>query len=165
MREEVFKDVVGYEGTYEVSNLGRVKSLPKLKRNFDIILKASPTNRGYPMVGLFKDGLNRPITVHKLMQKAFSLGDGCIDHIDGDTMNNNLDNLRVVSHRENSQNAKRHRKGKLVGAYLKESTKYKLKKPWSSQIYINGKIKRLGYFATEREASDRYFEEAGKINK
>ena len=83
--------------------------------------------------------------------------------IDGNTLNNNLDNLRVVSHRENSQNAKRHRKGRLVGAYLRKSTQHNLRKPWSSQIYINGKIKRLGYFETEKEASDRYFEEARKV--
>lgn len=75
-----------------------------------------------------------------------------IDHIDGDKLNNKLDNLKVVDSRTNSQNKQSHREGRLVGAsYYPKTGK------WKSQISVNGKKIHLGYFATEQQASDAYF--------
>ena len=73
-----------------------------------------------------------------------------IDHINGNKLDNRIENLRVVSHRLNIQNMEIHRDGKLVGAgFDKRPGKYK------ALIYI-GKLIHLGYYETEQEAHRAY---------
>ena len=74
-----------------------------------------------------------------------------IDHINGIREDNKIDNLRVVSNRKNSQNNKRNRNGKLVGAYRRKG-----KSRWESSVYIDGKYNYLGVYSTEQEAHDAY---------
>lgn len=74
-----------------------------------------------------------------------------IDHIDGNVLNNTPNNLRLVSNRQNQQNHKKHRDGKLPGAtYRKKSNR------WCSRAVVSGKIVNLGCFATELEAHQAY---------
>ena len=73
--EEVWKDVIGYENLYQVSNLGRVKSLPKIDlrghlRN-EKILHMFITKQGYCQLGLHKDGKEQKHLVHQLVAQAF----------------------------------------------------------------------------------------------
>ena len=85
-----------------------------------------------------------------------------IDHINGDKSDNRIENLRDVSQRENCQNKKIHRNGKLLGCYFN-----KRDKRWQAQIYINSECKYLGKFKTEIEAHERYLkflEENGDKN-
>lgn len=77
-----------------------------------------------------------------------------IDHINGVKTDNRFINLRVVTNRQNCQNKKRHREGKLVG-----TSWFKRDNLWLSQIQINGEYKYLGYFNTELEAHQRYMQE------
>jgi hypothetical protein len=79
--------------------------------------------------------------------------DADLDHIDGDPSNNAIENLRVVSHRVNGQNAKRHRNGELPGAV---KHKNRTSRPWMSSIDIGGKCRFLGYFDTPHEAHEHY---------
>jgi hypothetical protein len=73
-----------------------------------------------------------------------------IDHINGNKIDNRIENLRLVTSRGNSQNMEKHRDGKLVGAvFYKRPGKYK------TNIYI-GKLIHLGYFETEKEAHEAY---------
>lgn len=74
-----------------------------------------------------------------------------IDHINGNKLDNRIENLRVVSHRINMQNQKVHRDGKLVG-----HTSKKRNKRYMSQIQINSKRIHLGYFKTKQEAHKAY---------
>lgn len=74
-----------------------------------------------------------------------------IDHIDGNKINNDISNLRLVSNRENQQNQVKHRNGRLVGCYYKKQVR-----KWRAQITVNGKLKHLGYFETEQEAHEAY---------
>lgn len=94
--------------------------------------------------------------VYSLATKQDTPTDLYIDHIDGNRVNNNIDNLRLVSHRENQQNQVKHRQGGLVG------TNYdKQRKKWQARIRIvlsNGEKVNLGYFNTELEAHNRYME-------
>jgi hypothetical protein len=83
-----------------------------------------------------------------------------IDHIDGNPANNSLDNLRVVTRRENSSNKDKHRDGKLVGCYFNKHAK-----KWMSRIRINGKNKYLGYFKTEQEAHNVYVSAFNNLKK
>lgn len=76
-----------------------------------------------------------------------------IDHIDGNRINNNISNLRLVSKRENCNNLKCHREGKLPGCSFNKSINL-----WVSRISLNNKVKLLGYFKTKEEAHNKYAE-------
>lgn len=98
--------MVGYEGLYEVSDLGLVWSLRR-----QIVLKPSPNQRGRLHVALHKDGTQKTRYVHKLVSRAFH-GE-CpagmeVCHWDGDCSNNRADNLRYGTHAENMQDQIRH---------------------------------------------------------
>jgi len=74
-----------------------------------------------------------------------------IDHINGNTADNKLSNLRVVSHRMNGNNRKEHRLGKLPGALFNKRTK-----KWEARIQIKGKKYQIGSFETNKEANCAY---------
>lgn len=76
-----------------------------------------------------------------------------IDHINGNTLDDRISNLRDVSQRENNSNLERHRMGSLVGASY--SKKWR-KKHWMARIKTAGKTENLGYFLTELEAHEAY---------
>jgi len=109
---EKWRPVVGYEGGYEASNLGRIRSLkiyrPKL---FHRILKAGISPKGYHYVCLRKDGIKKTIAVHKIVLEAFievkPVGKQCA-HWDGDPSNNRSDNLRWTTAKENIADRCRH---------------------------------------------------------
>lgn len=82
-----------------------------------------------------------------------------VDHINGNTLDNRISNLRVCTSRENQQNRTQHRNGKLVGCSFDIC-----RKAWKSVISINNKRKHLGYFKTEFEAHERYIEECERIS-
>lgn len=93
---EKWKSVAGYEGLYEVSNMGRVKSLKK-----DLILKPHANSRGYINQGLYKDGKYEFIGVHRLVAKAFIENPNDyneVNHIDENPSNNNANNLEWCNH-------------------------------------------------------------------
>ncbi len=120
MTDEVWKPVVGYEGLYEVSSLGRVKSLPKYHQNHERILSQYVNSRnGYCYVGLCRDNISKQYRVHILVMEAFTEyksgrsfnPNAVIDHLDCDKTNNALSNLEVCTHKENMERA--HRKIKF----------------------------------------------------
>lgn len=95
--KEIWKDVVGYEGLYKVSSLGRVKG----KKG---IIKTQYNNHKYPLLHLYKNGVSRAYTVHRLVAMAFIPNPEHkpqVNHIDGDKSNNNLDNLEWATESEN----------------------------------------------------------------
>jgi hypothetical protein len=74
-----------------------------------------------------------------------------IDHIDGNKINNSINNLRLVTIRENQQNQKSHRLGRLPG-----TTYNKIRCKWISRAKVNGVKKFLGAFDTELQAHEAY---------
>lgn len=160
--EEIFKDIPGYEGIYQVSNLGRVKSLPReiWKNGFYItkekILKPNIGNIKYCYVILYKNLQKKTIRVHQLVAMAFLNHTPCghklhVDHIDNNPLNNQLDNLQIISARLNSSKDRKNGTSKYIGVSWS-----KVMKKWLSCIVLNGKIKVLGYFEDELEASEKY---------
>lgn len=113
--EEIWKDIVGFEGLYQVSNLGRVRTLFRVitranNRPHTIkqrILKPAKDTGGYLRVALSKDGKLYTKKVHRLVAEAFCLFEVLleVDHIDGDKTNNKSDNLEWVTRSENVQRA------------------------------------------------------------
>ena len=106
MNEE-WRDIKGYEGLYQVSNLGRVKSLRYNHSENEKILKGFLSNRGYHRVSFYKDGVRKDYSVHRLVAEAFipnTDNKPCIDHIDTNKLNNKVDNLRWCTNKENNWN-------------------------------------------------------------
>ena len=96
--QEVWKDVVGYNGLYLISNFGRIKN-----RN-GLIMKQKPSKDGYVRILLFMNGKYKAEYTHILVAKAFlpkPEGKSEINHIDANKSNNTLRNLEWVTRREN----------------------------------------------------------------
>lgn len=111
MNSEIWKDVGGYEGTYQVSNFGRVKRI-KDCRNAKIghILKPHKVQTGYDQICLCKNGIERKLSLDRIVAEAFigSRPDGKqINHKDGNRQNNCVDNLEWVTPSENMKHAYR----------------------------------------------------------
>lgn len=99
--EEIWKDVVGYEGLYQVSNLGRVMSFRK-KSNGLLILPSY--RRKYLAVNIYINGSVKNCSVHRLVAISFipnPLNKSQVNHIDGNPSNNKLSNLEWCTHSEN----------------------------------------------------------------
>jgi len=149
---EIYKYIKGYPD-YKVSNLGNVKSYKHGKVK---ILKNNKSCGGYLAVGLCKQGKSQTILVHKLVAIEFlnhipNFFEIVIDHIDNNKLNNKLDNLQLITHRENTSKDRKNYSSKYTGVSW-----HKLKSKWRSDIRIKGKTIRLGLFETEKEASDKY---------
>ena len=110
--EEIWKDIKGFERLYQVSSEGRVKSLVRFRKGKHgaptkckgIILSLQKGKHGYIQVHLSKDHKGYVPLVHRLVGMAFIPNPNnlpCIDHIDGDRTNNNVDNLRWCTTKEN----------------------------------------------------------------
>lgn len=115
--EEIWKDVVGFEGLYQVSNIGRVKSLPKLIHSRtphytqEKILRSHPKKNGYIGLVLRKNGESINKTLHVLIAEAFlqkPLNAECVNHKDGNKANNCVENLEWITFSENIYHAYKH---------------------------------------------------------
>lgn len=98
--EEVWKDIEGYEGLYQVSNFGRVKSLIRASK----VLSAKTNGCGHMSVRLCNKGEHKDFLVHRLVATAFChKPNGCnvVHHIDNNPENNLSDNLKWVTPAEN----------------------------------------------------------------
>lgn len=120
MSPETWRPVVGYEGYYEVSERGRVRSMTRLdnhgRRKVGRVLRAGVAGNGYLLVSLWRDGIAASRTVHSLVAEAF-IGprpegmDVC--HADGDRLNPVATNLRYDTRSANLADAREH--GTLPG--------------------------------------------------
>ena len=159
---EIWKPVPDID-EYLISNYGRVKSL-KCGRNK--IMIGNINNKGYHAVSLHKNTKIHTRKVHTLVAMAF-LGykmngkmDCVIDHIDHNKLNNHVDNLQIISNRENVvRDGRRGKTSKYVGVHFDKRTN-----KFISQIYYNKKHYFLGRYKTELEASRMYQEKLKEIN-
>ena len=93
--KEIWKDIPNYEGLYQASNLGRIKSIPRngtIKK--ERILKQTLDTTGYLTIGLHKDNKAKKVNVHRLIAKTFipNINNyNVINHIDGNKTNNKIE--------------------------------------------------------------------------
>jgi hypothetical protein len=165
--EEIYKDIPGFEGKYQVSNFGNIKTIERVtifkdgrERHYENkVLISTPDLKGYPKIRLqnFNPKYGSTRRVHSLVWETFGDGttisfpDRVIDHIDRNKKNNHINNLRIVSNRENTYN----RKGNLEFIGVRKNKK---SNNYSCRIGFNYKDYHLGTFKTQEEAFERYNE-------
>jgi len=160
--QEIWKDVEGYTG-YQISNLGRVKSV---KRGKPRILKYVQTGFGYCRVSLCQDAIVSTKSIHQLVAIAF-LGHKTgshtvvVDHINNDVSDNRAINLQIISQRENAtkDQFRQNFSSKYIGVSRRKGTNI-----WIAQIHINGKGTKIGTFINEIDAHNAYQEKLKQIN-
>ena len=119
MPNEIWKDIKGYEGKYQISNLGNVKSVyrkvnhryrgkEKTRTIYEKILKKAVNRFGYEYVCLTDKSKGKKLKVHRLVAEAFipnPLNKKTVNHIDGNKSNNCVDNLEWSTYLENQHHA------------------------------------------------------------
>lgn len=154
--KEIWKDIIGYENRYKISNKGRIRSFTHKSR----ILKATPDACGYRKVKLFDKDLNtQTYSVSRLVMITFQPVDNQdlldVNHIDGNKLNNNIHNLEWVTRRDNCHHRNIHlyKKHKKVGTYWE-----KRRNCWFAAICIKKKSIYLGS-STDREIAQKLYDD------
>lgn len=139
--KEEWRDIQGYEGLYQVSNKGRVKST----RN-NIILKPAMNNHGYYWVDLLNHGIRKHATIHRLVAQAFIPNPNNypqVNHIDENTINNQVSNLEWCTAQYNhdygtrNERAIKHMAEAISIPVVQLSLNYELIKYWKSASSVN----------------------------
>ena len=165
---EEWRDIPNYEGYYQVSNFGRVRSLDRTvvtshgqKRFYKgRIIKGSLNEDGYKQTTLVGEGIGRSFKFSQLAAMAFlgHVPNGntlVVDHINGDRSNDRVENLRIVTNRANTSTCFRSKEETFGSGYVGVNWDKKLFK-WKAQIWHNNVRTGLGYYDTEIEASKAY---------
>jgi hypothetical protein len=165
-QEEIWKDIPNYEGNYQASSLGNIKSVERKSWNgFSWIrqpeknLKAGKNHSGYFTINLCKNGKRKMFTVHQLVAMAFLNHKPCgykivVDHINGINTDNRVENLQLLSNRDNVLKGNKNRilTSKYPGVCFN-----KTEKKFKASICVkNNKQVHLGYFKIEEDAYECY---------
>jgi hypothetical protein len=157
---EIWKDIEGLDGYYQISSFGRVKSLSRIaitsKRNIkEKILKVRITKYGYITITISFNKKQYNFIIHRLVAQNFInnlKNKREVNHIDSIKLNNSVENLEWISSLENECHKNILRKENLTSKYIGVSLNKGSIKKWRSQIKINQKAIHLGLFNTEEEA-------------
>lgn len=156
---EEWKKIKGYSD-YKVSSFGRVKSF---KWNKERILKPVIGKCGYAFYRLWVNGVAKTIKGHRLVAIAFFENaenpNYVVDHINNIKDDNRLENLQMLTHRDNIIKEAKSNTG-LSGVYKPKHTK-----KYRSIISVNKKQIHLGYYDTPEEAHNIYMKEKEKLKR
>ncbi|EAZ4787011.1 NUMOD4 domain-containing protein [Enterobacter asburiae] len=157
---EAWKDISGFEGIYQISDAGNLRSLDRTVLNkgsgCTYPIKGKPLKPrydadGYLITDLWKAGKKVTVKIHRLVAAAFIPGSAPeVDHINGRRDDNRAVNLRWASLSQNRANSHtRKNKSGVVGVRFSEGKK----NPWQAYGRVNGKFKSLGHFPTKQLAA------------
>ena len=174
MENEVWKDIPDYEGLYQVSNLGRIKSLNFNKTGKEKIMKPRTGNRYY-MTALWKNGIRKDYLLHRIVAETFipnPENKPFINHKDENCFNNSINNLMWCTHKENmnwgtrNERISKVNKGKIIPKNIREkiSKSNKGKKISDEQKEYLRKI-RTGIKLTEEHKKKISISNKGKTAK
>lgn len=159
MRKVICKPIKGYETLYKICEIGVVVNI-QTGRN----LKPALDGRGYLGVVLYKNTKPKTHRIHRLVAEAFldkkpKGRELIVDHIDNDPLNNKVENLQIITTRENSSKDKKDGTSRYIGVSFR-----KKRNNWIARTRINGKEKYLGSFDNEIDAAGAYHNELKKID-
>ena len=174
--KEIWKDIKDYEGLYQVSNLGRVKSCERYRKTKnngkcivpEKILKLNTGKDGYLRIDLCYNNKHKNCQVHRLVAQTFipnPENKPQVNHIDCNRQNNNVSNLEWVTPQENTQHAKK--LGRLKGNIHadKEQARKNGKKSSKPVIVVNTNTGEELYFESRIEAARQLHLSDGYICK
>ena len=159
MKNEIWKDIKGYEGKYQISNMGRFKSLNYRRTGKEKILEGYPDKDGYLFVQLWKDGKGKNCRINRLVAQAFlenpqNLPE--VNHKDEDKTNNRVENLEWCSKLYNikygtgiKRSAEKRRGKKKSEEHIKKISE-KLKGRKQSEEHIKKRSKPV--FSVDKES-------------
>ena len=159
---EIWKEIRGYED-YEVSNLGRVKSIARTLHTDrgdrfykEKVLTHNLGDNYYLRVNLYKNGKPKTKRIHQLVAEAFlnhkpNAHKLVVDHQNSIKTDNRLENLQIITQRENTSKDRKGGTSKHTGVCWVKS-----KSKWEVKIFINGKNKFIGLFTNELKAAEAY---------
>lgn len=151
MIEEEWFDIPNYENIYKINKKAEIKN------SQERILKPSLNTSGYLKTCLTNNKVKKYFMIHQLMGLTFlkdyklKQNKFIIDHLDNNKLNNNLENLRIVSFRENVSKDRKNKTSKYTGV-----SKNKINKKYLVYINTTGKNKYLGSFENEEDAAKAY---------
>lgn len=151
--EEIYKDIEGYEGLYQVSNLGNVKSLNYHNTKKEKVLKPTICSDGYKRVMLYKNKTIKLYSVHRLVAQAFIENTNnypCVNHKDESRTNNVVTNLEWCTYKYNTN----------YGTCIERSAKARINNHnQSKQVYQYNKEEELiAVWESTREAQRNGFD-------
>lgn len=173
---EIWRDIPNYEGYYQASNLGRIRSLDrcgidKIGRKTShkgILMRVRLRDDGYEDITLRKDGRGEYFTVHQIIAMTY-IGHKrsgrlvVVDHINGIKHDNRASNLQVVTPRENQSTCYRANNDMFTSSFVGVSW-CKIMCKWKSQIVFDKVVIALGYYNLEKDASSIYQKALSEIN-
>lgn len=137
--KEIWKPILNYEGIYEISNKGNIRSCDRYVEYGDYgkrikkgkILSPPITKKGYKRVSLSKKGISKNFMIHRLVAQAFIPNPESkpqVNHLDGNKINNNINNLEWCTNGENGKHAWKHGLNKGVTGLFKGENNRNAKK-------------------------------------
>lgn len=171
---EIWKDIIGYEGYYQISNEGMVKRVERKVISIDgrnlihreLLMKFKYDKDGYRRITLLKDKFVVNKGIHRLVAEHFisnSLNLPCVNHLDKDKLNNNASNLEWCTVRENTCHGNKSKEfTSIYSGVYKDNKIMTNAKAWRAAISINGVSKYIGSFHTEIDAHNAYLKELNK---